>query len=395
MSSAKLAIVPDPSPLPVRVEDGFSQIFGAIDKLENLESVAAELAPDATDKQLIDGRVYATQLGKTAWKIVVIFDAEIWKRTERLVGGRGAKDVDEKGIMKAVDKQAHELGCGASTIYANARIFKTFKTTLTTQNTLEDKGFYQAALAAKDPRAAIEHFTKQRSENPFYRPADAWRYVNATKKPCAPRVQRGPALQKIHDKAVREELDAKIALVREWPMSTVDPLLATVYRRAIEMFEWQRDRDIEKDCAAIMKIFAGDEGTEAPDRASDDYISVWLHSHGFVMSEDEIGQGGCAPRCTIKHDEDKHIEPSGRLGLMVRLKMLTVETREESRGPTQRGVITSVYGGQNHYMEMLDGVSILKTLAERNAAIHVDWLERLERYAPELLPKKDDKAKAA
>lgn len=160
-----------------KVTKQFAEIFGSIDRLENLEATIARLAPKAEDEQLIHGRNYARQLGKTAWKIEVICDAEIWRRTKRLVGGRGHTDTNEEGVMAAVNKRAHDLGCGASTVLKNVQIFNQFETTLISESTLDDKSYYQAALSAPDPDAALDFFAAKRAESPFYLAADAWRDV--------------------------------------------------------------------------------------------------------------------------------------------------------------------------------------------------------------------------
>lgn len=199
------------------------------------------------------------------------------------------------------------------------------------------------------------------------------------------------AMQKIHDQAVREELDAKIVAVDQWLMSPPDPVLTTVYEKIKSTLTWQRNRTPENDCAAILKSLNGDVGTEAPERISDKDLAAWLHDRGFIMSKGELGTGGCPPRCTIDHknNDHKHIEKSGRLGLMVRLKMLTVETREESGGEDQRGAITSVYALEMDFALLLDEIA-LKKKVERDAALHRDWVKRIERYAPELIKKEED-----
>lgn len=210
--TAKLAAVP----LPARVQSGFAQIFTSIDSLERLELVVADLASAATDDELMDGRVYAEQLGKTAWKIQIILDAEIWNRHEKLLGGRGNKDEQEKGILKAVDKHAHRLGCSSRTVQRNAQIFRRFKTVVLADNTLEKKEYFKAALSASNPEAAIEHFAEERSKNPFYRPADAWRWVKAEGKPKSDKkpislhsVQRSALVHHIESVAMPAILDLK------------------------------------------------------------------------------------------------------------------------------------------------------------------------------------------
>lgn len=166
-------------------------------------------------------------------------------------------------------------------------------------------------------------------------------------------------------------MDGAIADLRKRIEISPDPLLATTYRRAIEMFEWQKNRTLENDVAAIVKIFSAEEGTEAPERVSDDYVSVWLRDHGFIMGEAEL---------------------LDRLKLMVRLKMFTVEDRTESKGEKQSGTVTSVYAPEMDFALKLDSLDELPSLAQRTAALRKDWAERIARYAPELVPAKDKAA---
>lgn len=175
-------------------------------------------------------------------------------------------------------------------------------------------------------------------------------------------------LQRLHDKVRREDIDGAILDLRKRIEVVPDPLLATVYRRLIEILEWQKSRTPETDVAAIVKIFAAEEGTEAPLRVTDAYIEVWLRRNGFIMASSEL---------------------LARLKLMVRIKMLTVEERTESKGDDQRGTVTHVYATTIDFGHALDRIDELKSMAGRTAALHKDWSERIARHAPELLPQKE------
>lgn len=172
------------------------------------------------------------------------------------------------------------------------------------------------------------------------------------------------ALKSLHDKAVRDDLDSAIADLKLRIAVCPDPILATTYRRAIEMFEWQKGRTLENDVTAIVRIFSASEGTEAPERVSEDYISVWLREHGFIMGDAEL--------------ED-------RLKLMVRIRMFTVEDRKKSKNDQQSGVVTPVYAPDIDFSEKIDAVDELPTRAERVAAMRDDWKRRIARYAPEFV----------
>lgn len=161
---------------------GLSKVIHQIHKLEAIEQDVIGLLPKLSDDEVMETRTTARLLFASAWKIEIACDNEIWDRTEKAVRGRGNKDVDEKGIMAAVNKRAEELGCGASTILKNAQIFKRFKNTLTSESHLDEKGFFLAALSAPDPDAAIEDFSQKKLDNPYFRVTDAWKQVETQKE---------------------------------------------------------------------------------------------------------------------------------------------------------------------------------------------------------------------
>ena len=192
-------------------------------------------------------------------------------------------------------------------------------------------------------------------------------YVETGEKPDRQKTSKKtltPELQKIHDTACRAHLDASILAIRKQAEAPPDPLLNSAYRKCIEILEWQRDRSLESDCMTIMRVFAGEEGSESPERATVDYIAAWLNGHGFIMGDAELDD---------------------RLSLLTRIRLLHGMSREGSRGPTQRGSITSVYSADNGYFEEWDRISSNPRCPERLAAVHKDWIERLKRYAPELI----------
>lgn len=153
-----------------------SKIFNHLNKLERLETDVISLLPSLSDEEVMETRGYAKMLGKSAWKIEIACDAQIWERT-RAACGRGNKDVDEEGIVAAVNKRAGELGCTGRTIYNNHRLYELFSKEIveTHFNHLDDKGFYLAASVAPDPHEAIEAFAQERIDNPTFIVKDAWR----------------------------------------------------------------------------------------------------------------------------------------------------------------------------------------------------------------------------
>lgn len=96
---------------------------------------------------------------------------------------------------------------------------------------------------------------------------------------------------------------------------------------------WQRNRTIQTDCTAIVKMFTGDDGSPGAERATDSDISVWLEIAGFFMSDSDLDD---------------------RLSLMVEKKMLTIESVEESRQDGRRGVMIDLYALNSDYAAGLD-----------------------------------------
>lgn len=153
-----------------------AKIFNHLNKLDKLETDVIDLLPALTDDEVVETRAYSKLLGKTAFKIELACDAEIWNRTKANCG-RGNVDVEEVGILAAVKKRASEIGCGESTIRKNAQLYNQFKKVLSTEHNLDEKGFYQAAIASPDPDGFIELMAQKKAEYPTYSVAEAWREV--------------------------------------------------------------------------------------------------------------------------------------------------------------------------------------------------------------------------
>lgn len=194
-----------------RATAALSKVINQIHRLEQTEKDIIALLPSLSDDEVIDTRNSARLLYCSAWKIEIACDAEIWDRTERNLQKSGVKDVQEKGIMAAVNKRAQEIGCGASTIRKNAQIHRRFQPVLSAEHTpLDDKGFYQAALGAEDPDAALELFTQKKLDNPFYRVADAYRDLEEQKEE-AERVREGvtAAIRAMQMKALADHIETE------------------------------------------------------------------------------------------------------------------------------------------------------------------------------------------
>ena len=160
-----------------------AKIFNHLNKLDKLETDVINLLPELSDDEVMETRNYAKLLGKSSWKIEIACDNEIWNRTKAKCG-RGNIDVDEDGIIAAVNKRAGEIGCSGQTIRNNRNIFDTFKEELCKSDFthLDEKTFYLAAYVAPDPHAMLEKFAKEKLDNPFFSTRDAFREARRSKK---------------------------------------------------------------------------------------------------------------------------------------------------------------------------------------------------------------------
>jgi len=263
-----------------RVGKALTNVITQINKLEGIEHEVIALLPSLSDDQVMETRNSARLLYASAWKIEIACDAEIWDRTTKAVNGRGNKDEGEKGILAAVNKRAHDLGCSGRTVYENARIHRRFKKKIeTTCNILDDKGFFQAALASEDPDVAIEEFAKMRSENPFFRVADAWRWVRAA--PEGPKEDETKVLATPEAQAWLSGLHT--SLLSHIP--TV-PESAAFLKHMIQAIDGvvlhQSERTVEGDCRVIM------EAIEETGGLSGDDLYDWQIAHFYFMSEDQL-----------------------------------------------------------------------------------------------------------
>lgn len=295
-----------------------------------------------------------------------------------------AASLDTKYKDKTIERFAEKVNRSPRRIREYAQTYRAFENGERSPNA--SFHHHTVATASDDPSGAV-HTAAEKGWST--RELEKW--IETGLEPDAKPEKPEPlsrVMQALHSKVMREELSEKKSAVQSWLETPADPILSDVYNRLIKILDWQRTRTLESDCEAIMKIFTASEGTDGAERVTDTYIPAWLHWHGFIMTKEEIGHGGCPSRCLVVHE---HVKPSERLGLMVRLKMLTVETREESRGPDQRGSISHVYAAERDYLARLDEINA--DLAPfRKVALHKEWIQKLERYAPELVPKTKPKA---
>jgi hypothetical protein len=238
-----------------------SKIFNHLNKLERLENDVITLLPSLSDDEVMDTRNYAKLLGKSAWKIEAACDREIWNRTKAACG-RGNIDIDEEGIMAAVNKRAAEIGCSARTVYNNGKLFETFKDEMVAIdfNHLDEKTYYLAALASTDPHAAIEHFAEEKLKNPFFSTRDAFRWARKSKKAVYEAKNR-IAYEVNHEKrqALRAHFDTtKLTLeaMRDACKKLDTSLAANMYGSWIQEIEDQEDVWFVEDAkVALIKAW--------------------------------------------------------------------------------------------------------------------------------------------
>lgn len=238
-----------------------AKIFNHLNKLDRLETDVIGLLPSLTDDEVLETRSYAKLLGKSAWKIECACDREIWNRT-KAVCGRGNIDVDEEGIMAAVNKRATEIGCSGQTIRNNRNIFEAFKEEIVQIDFshLDEKTFYLAALASADPHAAIEYFANEKLKNPFFSTRDAYRWARKSKKAVCEAKNR-IAYEVNHEKrqALRRHFDStKLTLetMRDACKKLDTQLAANMYGSWIQEIEDQEDVWFVEDAkVAIIKAW--------------------------------------------------------------------------------------------------------------------------------------------
>ncbi len=277
-----------------------------------------------------------------------------------------AASLDTKHGKNAVEEFAKEVRRSPGWIWGMAKAYRVFEFS----SQLETLSFthHVEAARADDPHEALAKAAEkgwnckelqgyaetglepERKESRHNQPKNADMAVEAAK---------------LHGEAVQKELASKMDAVKEWPDSAVTPLLAVVYRRISALLEWQKNRTVERDCLAVMEVFNNEEGYAPPNCASFAYIQAWLSRRGWFMTKKEL--------------ED-------RMATLKTLHMLTDNSRKGSKGATQRGVVTPVYDPCFDYATKMEEFSTMSP-TDRRIAIHLDWVQRARKYAPELLPK--------
>ena len=161
-----------------------------LERLAQVEQEVISDLPNQTDEQIIETRTRAKLLGKTAWRIECACDAQFVERAEKVKSGRGNVDVDSIGVMAIVTKRAKQLNCTPSTVYNNAKIHRLIEAAKqvagnvfsekTISDTLDEKGFFTAALSAVNPIEALQKFTEKRIADSRFSVTDAFRLLEQT-----------------------------------------------------------------------------------------------------------------------------------------------------------------------------------------------------------------------
>lgn len=161
-----------------------------LERLEQVEQEVISDLPNQTEDQIVDTRLRARLLGKTAWRIECACDAQFVERAEKVKSGRGNVDSNAIGVMAIVAKRAKQIGCTPITVYKNAQIHRLIEAAkVTTGNvfsektisdSLDEKGFFTVALSADNPIEAIQNFTQKKIEDSRFSVGDASRLLEST-----------------------------------------------------------------------------------------------------------------------------------------------------------------------------------------------------------------------
>lgn len=134
------------------------------------------------DDEVMVSRRKAKELGKAAWRIEAACDAQIVTRAQAkkpLGGSRTKSGV----VMAAVRKRAKEIQCTPRYIFRNAAIFNLIREVesipenTTNVSVLDERGFYNTALMAADPKAAVLLFARKKLSTKRFRVTDALRLL--------------------------------------------------------------------------------------------------------------------------------------------------------------------------------------------------------------------------
>lgn len=166
------------------------------------------------DEALLATRETAEALNKASWIVITACDHEIMSRANR-VSNRREGDKTQTGIYATAARQAKATGLNPTTILRNATIYANFGNILTGNDpeslflveTLQDKGYWDAAAHSPSMHDAIRFFATQKAASPKFTVREAWRWVNEQKAP--PMEAQLPSLQE------NEAAEAALQLIKQ------------------------------------------------------------------------------------------------------------------------------------------------------------------------------------
>lgn len=156
-------------------------LLNYLNGLEEFEETVLELLTYASEDEVKQVRERAIKMGSTGWRLVCACDALLLSIDP---AKPGVVDIKQTGRVAAAKERAKELGCEPWTIRRNAQIFNTFfkdDLLLNVQQQLEDKGFFEAALRADNPKQALRAIARKKETEPNFSVRDALRFVSSIK----------------------------------------------------------------------------------------------------------------------------------------------------------------------------------------------------------------------
>lgn len=246
-----------------RAKKSAARILGLCNNLENMRDDFLPLLPELDDDVVIEVRVGARAVSVWAWVVEAACDAEMLDRVARLKGGRGNRDELNEGRLAAMRQQGYLDGKSPRTIERNAQIINTFglETIATHGDTLQEKGFWIAAVSAPDPMEAIETLAEKKAENPFMEVQDADRAIDELKgKHEEGKNKFVDAFRTVARKAVGDWLrfTARPA-IEQLKTSCPDPKLSKFWDETSEQIREREEAMLIED-AEVALIYAWEKG---------------------------------------------------------------------------------------------------------------------------------------
>lgn len=156
-------------------------------RLTKIEQDVIANLPDQNMEEVLNTRRNAKLLSETAWRIECACDAQIVMGAKNMRGRatHTGGDVEGRGVMAAVRRQAKKVGCTPSTIFKNSQIFRLIQQAesaspenSTLLRLLDERGYFVAALTAAEPLQALQLFVEKKRSLTRFRITDAQRLLD-------------------------------------------------------------------------------------------------------------------------------------------------------------------------------------------------------------------------